>query len=141
MKKKSTSQSAPCFAAASRQGGFLNLRVLFGLFLMLAGVFLALVSFGPATRGFAQETTRAEMTLALAQALNIQPPSCLPGPGMFHDVPVTSPFCPYIQELARQHYRRLRRRQLLPRRPGDPATDGGLPGEDAGCRKEPIRRC
>src|SRR4029453_10078544 len=115
MKKKSTSHSAPARRPVLRpdaigtteggslgEGGFLNLRVLFGLFVMLAGVFLALVSFGPARTGFAQGTTREEMTLTLAQALNIQPPSCLPGPGMFHDVPVTSPFCPYIQELARR---------------------------------------
>jgi S-layer homology domain len=43
MKKKSTSQSA-----------FLNLRVLFGLFVILAGVFLALVSFGALSSVFAQ---------------------------------------------------------------------------------------
>jgi S-layer homology domain len=43
MKKKSTSHSA-----------FLNLRVLFGLFVLLAGVFLALVSFGTFSSVFAQ---------------------------------------------------------------------------------------
>jgi hypothetical protein len=92
MKKKSTSHSA-----------FLNLRVLFGLFVMLAGVFLALVSFGPATTGFAQGTTRAEMTLALAKALDIsQPPACVPGQEMFNDVPASSPFCPFIEELSRR---------------------------------------
>jgi S-layer homology domain len=92
MKKKSTSRSA-----------FLNLRVLFGLCVMLAGVFLALVSFGPATTGFAQGTTREEMTLALAKALDIsQPPACVPGQEMFHDVPASSPFCPFIEELARR---------------------------------------
>src|SRR6266496_5605813 len=92
MKKKSTSRSA-----------FLNLRVLLGLFVMLAGVFLALVSFGPATTGFAQGTTREEMTLALAKALDIsQPPACVPGQEMFNDVPASSPFCPYIEELARR---------------------------------------
>jgi S-layer family protein len=92
MKKKSTSHSA-----------FLNLRVLFGLFVMLAGVFLALVSFGPATTGFAQGTTRAEMTLALAKALDIsQPPACVPGQEMFNDVPASNPFCPFIEELARR---------------------------------------
>jgi S-layer homology domain len=91
MKKKSTSRSA-----------FLNLRVLFGLFIMLAGIFLALLSFGPATTGFAQGTTRQEMTLTLAQALNLpQPPACVPGAEMFNDVPASSPFCPYIEELVR----------------------------------------
>jgi S-layer homology domain len=79
-----------------------NPRVLFGLFVMLAGVFLALVSFGPATTGFAQVTTREEMTLTLAQALNLpQPPACVPGAEMFNDVPASSPFCPFIEELAR----------------------------------------
>jgi hypothetical protein len=91
MKKKSTSRSA-----------FLNLRVLFGLFIMLAGIFLALLSFGPATTGFAQGTTRQEMTLTLAQALNLpQPPACVAGQEMFNDVPASSPFCPFIEELAR----------------------------------------
>jgi hypothetical protein len=91
MKKKSTSQSA-----------FLNLRVLFGLFVMLAGVFLALVSFGPARTGFAQGTTREQMAVALAQALAITPPACVPGSEMFNDVPASSPFCSYIEELSRR---------------------------------------
>ena len=92
MKKKSTSQSA-----------FFNLRVLFGLFVMLAGVFLALVSFGPARTGFAQGITRQQMTLTLAQALNLpQPPACVPGAEIFNDVPASSPFCPFIEELSRR---------------------------------------
>src|SRR4029453_16378217 len=91
MKKKSTSQSA-----------FLNLRVLLGLFVMLAGVFLALVSFGPARTGFAQGTTREQMTLALAQALSINPPACVAGQEMFNDVPASSPFCTFIEELSRR---------------------------------------
>ncbi len=113
MKKKSTSCSAPVrrpvfhSSAATEggslgEGGFLNLRLLFGLFVMLAGVFLALLSFGPATKGFAQGTTREEMTLTLAQALAINPPACVPGQEMFNDVPASSPFCPYIEELARR---------------------------------------
>jgi hypothetical protein len=70
---------------------------------MLAGVFLALVSFGPATTGFAQGTTREQMTLTLAQALGVfQPPACVPGQEMFNDVPASSPFCPFIEELARR---------------------------------------
>src|SRR4030095_12123787 len=116
MKKKSTSHSAPARRPVLRpdaigtteggslgEGGFLNLRVLFGLFVMLAGVFLALVSFGPARTGFAQGTTREEMTLALAQALDVfQPPACVPGSEIFNDVPASSPFCPFIEELSRR---------------------------------------
>jgi hypothetical protein len=92
MKKKSTSQSA-----------FFNLRVLFGLCVMLVGVFLTLVSFGTFSRVFAQNgTTREQMALSLAQDLNLpQPPACVPGAEMFNDVPASSPFCPYIEELVR----------------------------------------
>jgi S-layer homology domain len=101
MKKESTSQSAPARSSLG-QGGFFNPRVLFGLCVMLTGVFLALVSFGPARTGFAQGTTREEMTLTLAQALNLpQPPACVAGQEMFHDVPASSPFCPFIEELVR----------------------------------------
>ncbi len=56
MKKKSASQSAPAHRSLSTrrslarrpvgEGGFFNLRVLIGLFIVLAGVFLALVGFG-----------------------------------------------------------------------------------------------
>jgi S-layer homology domain len=92
MKKKSTSHSA-----------FLNLRVLIGLFVLLAGVFLALVSFGTFSRVFAQNgVTREQMTVALAQALAITPPACVPGSEMFNDVPASSPFCSYIEELSRR---------------------------------------
>jgi trimeric autotransporter adhesin len=87
---------------ASREGGFFNVRVLICLVVVLAGVFLALLSFGPATSGFAQGTTREEMAVALAQALNVQIPACVPGQEMFHDVPASSPFCPFIEELARR---------------------------------------
>src|SRR6266536_872811 len=89
MKKKSTSQSA-----------FLNLRVLLGLFVLLAGAFLALL-------GFAQNQgrtniTREQMTLTLAQGLNLPtPPACVAGAEMFNDVPASSPFCPFIEELSR----------------------------------------
>jgi hypothetical protein len=92
MKKKSSSQSA-----------FFNLRVLVGLFVCMAGVFLALVSFGTFSRVFAQNgITREQMTVALAQALAITPPACVPGAEMFNDVPASSPFCSYIEELARR---------------------------------------
>jgi hypothetical protein len=43
------------------------------------------------------------MTLTLAQALGVfQPPACVPGQEMFNDVPASSPFCPFIEELARR---------------------------------------
>src|SRR5438093_8118111 len=44
MKKKSTSQSAPARRSLG-QSAFFNLRVLIGLFIVLAGVFLALLGF------------------------------------------------------------------------------------------------
>jgi hypothetical protein len=93
MKKKSSSQSA-----------FFNVRVLIGLCVFIAGIFLALLAFGPATTGFAKGTTRAEMTLALAQALalDVEPPACVPGAEMFDDVPASNPFCPWIEELVRR---------------------------------------
>ncbi len=114
MKKKSTPHSTSENASTPKaftSGAFQrfndltwrsHLRVLFGLFVMLAGVFLAFVSFGPATTGFAQGTTREQMTLALAQALAINPPACVAGQEMFNDVPASSPFCPYIEELSRR---------------------------------------
>src|SRR5947208_5150396 len=45
MKKKSASQSAPARRSPG-EGGFFNLRVLIGLFIVLAGVFLAFVGLG-----------------------------------------------------------------------------------------------
>ena len=45
MKKHSTSPSAPVRRTLG-ESGFLNLRVLIGLFVILAGVFLALLGFG-----------------------------------------------------------------------------------------------
>jgi hypothetical protein len=45
MKKKSTSQSAPARRSLG-EGVFFNLRVVIGLFVLLAGVFLALAGFG-----------------------------------------------------------------------------------------------
>src|SRR5262249_24502527 len=94
MKKKSTSQSA-----------FFNLRVLIGLFVFVAGVFLALVSFGAFSSLFAQDqgaTTREEMAVTLAKALDTTPPACVPGSEIFHDVPASSPFCPWIEEMFRR---------------------------------------
>ena len=43
MKKKSASKPV---RRSVREGGFFNLRVLIGLFVVLAGVFLALLGFG-----------------------------------------------------------------------------------------------
>src|SRR5437764_3633349 len=45
MKENSTSQSAPACRNLGN-GGFFNLRVLIGLFVVLAGVFLALIGLG-----------------------------------------------------------------------------------------------
>jgi hypothetical protein len=43
------------------------------------------------------------MTLALAKALDVfQPPACVPGSELFNDVPASSPFCPFIEELSRR---------------------------------------
>jgi hypothetical protein len=92
MKKKSTAQSA-----------FFNVRVLIGLCVFIAGIFLALVGFGTFSNAIAQNgTTREQMTLSLAQGLDLpQPPACVAGAEMFADVPASSPFCPYIEELVR----------------------------------------
>src|SRR5436853_7726769 len=46
MKKNSTSQSAPARRSPG-EGGFFNLRVLIGSVFCLAGVFIALLGFGP----------------------------------------------------------------------------------------------
>jgi hypothetical protein len=92
MKKKSTSHSA-----------LFNLRTSIGLLVVLSGVFLALLGFGTFSSVLAQNgTTREQMTLALAEALAIQPPACVPGQEMFDDVPASSPFCPFIEELVRR---------------------------------------
>jgi hypothetical protein len=99
MKTKSTSQLV---RPSLGEGGFFNLRVLISLFVFLSGVFLALLSLGPATTGFAQGTTREQMTLVLAQALSINPPACVAGQEMFNDVPASSPFCAFIEELSRR---------------------------------------
>jgi hypothetical protein len=55
MKKKSPSKSAPARRSFSERG-FFDLRVLVGLFIALAGVFLALLVLGfyPVKSGFAQ---------------------------------------------------------------------------------------
>jgi hypothetical protein len=88
---------------AGSQFDLFNLRTSIGLFVFLCGVFLALLGFGTSSSVLAQNgPTRAQLTRALAQALAIQPPACVPGQEMFHDVPASSPFCPFIEELVRR---------------------------------------
>jgi len=53
MKKKSTSKSAPARRSLG-EGGFFNSRVLVGLFVMLAGILLALLGFGTFSNASAQ---------------------------------------------------------------------------------------
>ena len=61
------------------------------------------------------------------------PPAC--ATPMFADVPASSPFCRWIEELARRGGGgRVRRRQLLPVGAGQPRADGGLRAADAGSR-------
>jgi photosystem II stability/assembly factor-like uncharacterized protein len=76
MKKKSTSQSAP-FRRSHGEGGFFNLRVLVGLFLFLAGVFLALLGFGTFSKAAAQETG-SDQTLPRSGPPTLMPPQRYP---------------------------------------------------------------
>src|SRR6266566_1256753 len=90
MKKKSASQSA-----------FFNLRVLIGLFVVLAGVFLALLGPGAFSNAFAQGKGKAQLQLPRAQrpydarGLSAPPPSQPPmfssGPGGAHALPSLPP--------------------------------------------------
>src|SRR6266536_111383 len=68
MKKKSASQSAPARRSPS-EGGFFNLRVLLGLFIVVAGVFLALAGFGvfPAPPAF---SAQAQQKPTITQSIN-----------------------------------------------------------------------
>ncbi len=48
---------------------------------------------------------RAQMAVFLLKTLECSgytPPPCVPGQEMFNDVPASSPFCPWIEELARR---------------------------------------
>jgi hypothetical protein len=72
MKKKSASQSAPARRNLG-EGGFFNLRVLIGLFVLLAGVFLALGGLGVFS---AASTAQAQQNYTLGQSID---PSSLPG--------------------------------------------------------------
>src|SRR5206468_7120056 len=66
VKTKSSSHSAPARRSLG-EGAFFNLRVLLGLFIGLAGIFLSQLGFGPATAGSAQSRKSFE---ALASAAN-----------------------------------------------------------------------
>src|SRR5213594_3341858 len=67
MKKKSASQSAPA-RRSPREGGFFNLRVLIGLFIVLAGVFLALLGLGT----FSSITANSAQAQQKHKIINIQ---------------------------------------------------------------------
>ena len=75
--------------------------------------------------------TRAQMAVFLLKAehgASYSPPACQ---SVFSDVPCPSTFANWIEQLAAEGITgRLRRRDLLPERPGDAAADGGLPAED-----------
>jgi S-layer homology domain len=96
MKKKSSSQSA-----------FFNPRALIGLFVCFAGVLIAFFAFGAQPQGTAPDEntiTRqdlVQMYRATAPATFVPPP-CVAGSERFQDVPASNPFCPWIEELARQ---------------------------------------
>ena len=66
-----------------------------------------------------------------------RPPATTP---VFADVPASSPFCRWIEELARRGGGdRLRRRQLLPDGAGHARADGGLRPAHAGPDAQPAR--
>src|SRR5947199_1019273 len=67
MKKKSASQSTPARRSLG-EGGFFNLRVLIGLFVVLAGVFLALAGFGT----FSAVTANSAQAQQKHKIINIQ---------------------------------------------------------------------
>jgi hypothetical protein len=56
---------------------------------------------GPGLYGPAGATTRDQMAVFLLRAMNptLNPPPCVP-PNLFADVPETSPFCRWIEEIA-----------------------------------------
>ena len=67
MKEKSASQSAPARRSLG-EGGFFNLRVLVGLFIVLAGIFLALLGLGAVSNAFAQGKDTKNNSSAASQA-------------------------------------------------------------------------
>src|SRR5213593_2913748 len=66
MKKHSTSQAVPARRSLG-EGGFFNLRILIGLFVLLAGVFLALAGFGVFS---AASTAQAQQNYSLGQSID-----------------------------------------------------------------------
>ena len=71
--------------------------------------------------------SREQMAVFVLRTLDpaLNPPACTRR--RFNDVPATSPFCRWIDELVRPRRRhRLRRRQLLPAGRGDPREQMGV---------------
>src|SRR5438876_844893 len=66
MKKNSTNQSVPARRSLG-EGAFFNLRILIGLFVLLAGVFLALAGFGVFS---AASTAQAQQNYSLGQSID-----------------------------------------------------------------------
>src|SRR5262245_26354801 len=66
MKKNSTSQSAPARHSPG-EGGFFNLRVVISLFVLLAGVFLALAGVGVFS---AASTAQAQQNYSTSQSMD-----------------------------------------------------------------------
>ena len=86
----------------------------------------------------ADAVTREQMAVFVLRTLDptLNPPACTTP--VFADVPATSPFCRWIEELARRgRGERLRRRQLLPDRAGDARADGRVPHGHV--RPRPVR--
>ena len=70
--------------------------------------------------------TREQMAVFVLRTLDptLNPPACAP-PNLYGDVPESSPFCRWIEELTNSRRRhRLRRRQLLPVGRRHPRADG-----------------
>src|ERR1041385_4921391 len=66
MQKNSTSQSAPARHSPG-EGGFFNLRVVISLFVLLAGVFLALAAFGVFS---AASSAQAQQNYSMSQSVD-----------------------------------------------------------------------
>jgi hypothetical protein len=73
------------------------------------------------------QVTRNQMAVFLIKAFegpSYTPPACTTDP--FNDVPCSSPFAPWVKEITAGDHGRLRRRQLLPQRRGEPGADGSV---------------
>ena len=99
------------------------------------------VGVGGGLYGVDNPVKRQSMAVFLLKAehgLCYTPPPCTP-PGVFLDVPCPSTFARLDRgSVRRGHHRRLRRRQLLPRRYGSPRPDGALHAE--GSPRAVLRR-